>query len=45
MIAAKIGKFFEKSFESPVIRRKIWITALVLVVYRFVAHIPPKQAL
>ncbi|OGM75554.1 preprotein translocase subunit SecY [Candidatus Woesebacteria bacterium RIFOXYB1_FULL_38_16] len=40
MIAAKIGKFFEKSFESPVIRRKIWITALVLVVYRFVAHIP-----
>lgn len=35
-----IAQFFSKAVNSPDIRRKILITALVLFVFRLVAHIP-----
>ena len=35
-----IIQFFSKAFSSPDIRKKILITALILIVFRFVAHIP-----
>ncbi len=35
-----IVTFFTRSFKSPPIRKKIIITALALVVFRLVAHIP-----
>lgn len=37
---ASILQFFTKAFKTPEIRKKILITALVLVVYRLAAHIP-----
>lgn len=36
----EILTFFTRSFKSPPIRKKIIITALALVVFRLVAHIP-----
>jgi len=36
----EIRQFFVKSFKSPGIRKKILYTALALVVFRFVAHVP-----
>lgn len=36
----EILAFFARSFKSPPIRKKIIITALALVVFRLVAHIP-----
>lgn len=36
----EIFAFFTRSFKSPPIRKKIIITALALVVFRLVAHIP-----
>lgn len=35
-----IFQFFSKAFKSPDIRRKLFITAVVLFVFRIVAHIP-----
>lgn len=35
-----IQQFFKKAFESKEIRRKIFYTGVVLVVFRLVAHIP-----
>ncbi|MBU2036290.1 preprotein translocase subunit SecY, partial [Patescibacteria group bacterium] len=35
-----IIQFFSKAFSSPDIRKKILITALILIVFRFIAHIP-----
>jgi len=35
-----IGQFFSKAIKSPDIRKKILITALILLVFRIVAHIP-----
>jgi preprotein translocase subunit SecY len=35
-----IVSFYLKAFKSPDIRRKLFITACVLVVYRIAAHIP-----
>ena len=35
-----IIQFFSKAFSSPDIRKKILITALILIIFRFVAHIP-----
>ncbi len=35
-----IAQFFSKTFKSPEIRKKILLTALILVVFRLVAHIP-----
>jgi len=35
-----IIQFFSKAFSSPDIRKKLLITALILVVFRFIAHIP-----
>ncbi len=35
-----ILQFFSKVVKSPDIRRKLLITAAVLVVYRLVAHVP-----
>ena len=37
---AEILAFFTRSFKSPIIRKKIIITALALVVFRLVGHIP-----
>ncbi len=36
----EILTFFSKSFKAPSIRKKIVITALALIVFRLVAHIP-----
>ena len=36
----KVTKFFQKAIESPTIRKKIIITAIILVVFRLAAHIP-----
>src|SRR3972149_1129063 len=35
-----IAQFFSRVFASPVLRRKILITAVVVLVFRIVAHIP-----
>ena len=35
-----IAQFFSKTVKSPEIRKKILITALILVVFRLVAHVP-----
>ena len=35
-----IAHFFSKILSSPETRRKIFITAVILLVFRFVAHIP-----
>src|SRR3989339_1095794 len=35
-----IAQFFSKIVKSPDIRKKVIITALILVVFRFTAHIP-----
>src|SRR4030043_838387 len=35
-----IAHFFVKAFKTPETRRKILITAFILVVFRLVAHIP-----
>jgi preprotein translocase subunit SecY len=37
---SSILTFFTRSFKSPPIRKKILITALALVVFRLVAHVP-----
>lgn len=37
---SSIVQFFRKAYQSPDIRRKIGITAVILFVYRLVAHIP-----
>lgn len=37
---SSIFQFFTKAYKSPEIRRKILITAAILIVYRLVAHIP-----
>lgn len=36
----EIAQFFNRTVKSADIRKKLWITAAVLVVYRLVAHIP-----
>src|SRR3989344_2590295 len=35
-----IAQFFSKAFKSPDTRRKIIITAIIILVFRLVAHIP-----
>ena len=35
-----IIQFFSKAFSSPDIRKKLLITAVILVIFRFIAHIP-----
>lgn len=35
-----IIQFFSKAFSSPDIRKKLLITLLILLVFRFIAHIP-----
>src|SRR4030043_814038 len=35
-----IFNFFSKTFKSPDVRKKILITAAILVVFRLIAHIP-----
>src|SRR5258708_4942721 len=35
-----IAQFFSRSFKSEAVRRKILITALLLIVFRFIAHVP-----
>jgi preprotein translocase subunit SecY len=35
-----IAQFYQKAIKSPDIRRKVVITALILIVFRLVAHIP-----
>jgi preprotein translocase subunit SecY len=37
---ASILQFFSKAIRSPDIKRKLIVTALILVVYRLIAHIP-----
>lgn len=37
---SSIVQFFEKAIKSPDIRRKIALTAAILLIYRLVAHIP-----
>lgn len=37
---SSIAQFFAKIFKSPDVRRKVLITALILLVFRLVAHIP-----
>src|SRR3989338_7363070 len=37
---SSIIQFFSKAFKSPDIRKKIIITAVILVVFRLIAHIP-----
>ncbi len=37
---SKIAQFFVKSIKSPDVRKKIVITALILLVFRLIAHIP-----
>lgn len=36
----KVVKFFEKAVKTPTIRKKIIVTAVILVVFRLAAHIP-----
>ena len=35
-----IIQFFSKAFSSPDVRKKLLITAVILLVFRFIAHIP-----
>jgi len=35
-----IAQFYQKAVKSPEIRKKVIITALILVVFRLIAHIP-----
>lgn len=35
-----IAQFFVKSFKSKEVRKKIIITAAILIVFRFIAHVP-----
>src|SRR6266404_1673760 len=35
-----IGEFFVKCVKSDVVRKKILITAAILIIFRFIAHIP-----
>jgi preprotein translocase subunit SecY len=35
-----IVQFYSKAFKSPDIRKKIIMTAVILVVFRFIAHVP-----
>jgi len=35
-----IGQFFVKAAKTPSIRKKLLITALILIIYRLAAHIP-----
>ncbi len=35
-----IGEFFVKCIKSDVVRKKILITAAILIIFRFIAHIP-----
>ncbi|TEU02380.1 preprotein translocase subunit SecY, partial [Candidatus Woesebacteria bacterium] len=37
---SSIAQFFSKAVRSPDIRRKLLITAVILFVFRLVAHIP-----
>lgn len=37
---SSIGQFFSKAFQTPSIRKKLLITALVLIVFRLASHIP-----
>jgi preprotein translocase subunit SecY len=37
---ASILEFFSKLVKSPDIRKKLIITGAILVVYRFIAHVP-----
>ncbi|MEK7526302.1 MAG: preprotein translocase subunit SecY, partial [Patescibacteria group bacterium] len=37
---SSIGQFFTKLVKTPAIRKKILITAGILVIFRLVAHIP-----
>lgn len=37
---ASIAQFFSRALESKDIRRKLLFTALILIVFRFIAHIP-----
>ncbi|OGM76472.1 preprotein translocase subunit SecY [Candidatus Woesebacteria bacterium RIFOXYA1_FULL_40_18] len=37
---SKIAQFFAKSIKSPDVRKKILVTALILLVFRLIAHIP-----
>ena len=37
---AQITQFFTRAMRSPLVKRKLIITALILVVFRFAAHIP-----
>jgi preprotein translocase subunit SecY len=39
-VLSQITQFFTRAVKSPDIRRKLLVTAAVLVVYRLVAHIP-----
>ncbi len=39
-VLSDIAQFFVRSVKSETVRRKILITALILVVFRLVAHIP-----
>lgn len=39
-VASDIAQFFIRSVKSQTVRRKILITALILVVFRLAAHIP-----
>lgn len=36
----QIGHFFAKAFRTPSVRKKILVTAVILVVFRFAGHIP-----
>ncbi len=36
----KIARFFSKAVKTPSVRKKIIITAVILIVFRLVAHIP-----
>ena len=35
-----VAKFFVKAFKTPSIRKKLFITGLVIIVFRLAAHIP-----
>lgn len=37
---SSITTFFSRAFKSPELRKKIFITALILLVFRLIAHIP-----
>lgn len=36
----KIAEFFVKCVKSDVVRKKILVTAVILIIFRFIAHIP-----